>query len=110
MLGRLSAVVWGRYRVCRRSVDRRQVAVPATLDRIPPAGRRVLRNLVRRLPSRLRYLVGFPRRGKAKSAPALPVSFCIRGAACQQAASSFLTVSVSRDFDTNDPIYSKHSE
>jgi hypothetical protein len=43
-------------------------------------------------------LAGLPHRGKANSASALLVSFGIRGAVCQQAASAFLTISVSRNF------------
>ncbi len=46
-------------------------------------------------------LAGLPHRGKANSAPALLVSFGIRGAGCQQAASAFSTVSVSRVLSRN---------
>jgi len=46
-------------------------------------------------------LAGLPHRGKANSAPALLLSFGIRGAGRQQAASAFLTVSVSRNFDAD---------
>jgi hypothetical protein len=46
-------------------------------------------------------LAGLPHRGKANSAPALLLSFGIRGAGCQQVAIAFLTVFVSRNLSRN---------
>jgi hypothetical protein len=46
-------------------------------------------------------LAGLPHRGKANSAPALLLSFGIRGTGCQQTASAFLIISVSRNLRGN---------